>query len=96
MPRIETRQAKSWIKCCCCQEQIRTFESFIQVVKDNGKPLGRERYCKGCEKYARLNNEITDVPEVDGEEHLRAMERFAGYAAEGCPSQFLEDEYPHG
>ena len=88
MVTIETRKAKSWIKCCCCSEQIRTCDSFLQVL-DNGKPVRGERYCEGCECIAHENNPVEE--EDDGERHLRAMEDYAAYQAAGCTGEYYTD-----
>ena len=88
---IETREAARWIKCVCCSAQIRTCEKFLQVVKDNGKDARGEKYCVHCEKYARLNNDISDVPSVDCEEGLREREAYAAYQASGCTAAYWED-----
>jgi hypothetical protein len=95
MPTIETREAKSWVKCCCCQAQIRTCEKFLQVVKDNGKDLRGERYCPNCEDYAHKNNDIHENTdwrqEDDGEAHLRSMEDYAAYKAAGATDAYWSD-----
>ena len=96
MPSLETREAKSWGKCCCCGAQWRTCEKFIQVVKDNGKDLRGERYCVHCESYAVKNNDITETvvdwrQEDDGESHLRSMENFAAYKSAGCSDAYWSD-----
>jgi len=91
MATIEARQAKSWVKCAACGEMTTKFNKFLQVVKDNGKDARGERYCVRCEKYARMNNEISDYPQDDGERHLREREAYAAYQAEGCTSAYWED-----
>lgn len=92
MASIEKRQAKNWLKCCCCGEQVRTCESYFQVVNDNGRDRRGERYCKGCESYAYENNDdIDDDNDDDGERHLRQMEDYAAYRAAGCSHEYWND-----
>jgi|LakMenE01Jun11ns_1017448.scaffolds.fasta_scaffold8717338_1 hypothetical protein len=92
MITLQIVAAKSWIKCVACSEQVRTDEKYIQVM-NNDKPIRGERYCRGCEKYARLNNECDEIPDVcDGEEHLRQMEEYGAYMAAGCASAYWEDK----
>lgn len=86
--KIEKRQAKRWVKCCGCEEQIRTCETFLQVV-DNGKDVRGERYCTDCESLAHENNPITSGD--DGEEHLRRMEDYGAYQAAGCTAEYWND-----
>jgi hypothetical protein len=90
---IEQRKATRWIKCCCCEGQIRTDEKYLQVVKDNGKDERGEKYCPSCEKYARLNNEIDDRRDSDddGERGLRDREAYAAYQAAGASSEYWSD-----
>jgi MinD superfamily P-loop ATPase len=90
MAQLKVISAKSWIKCASCSEQIRTDEKYIQVF-NNDKQVRGERYCKGCEKYARMNNTIEDESEDDGESHLRDMETYAAYQAAGCASEYFDD-----
>lgn len=91
MATLQTRQAKSWVKCAACAEQVTTLNKYIQVVNDNGKDARGERYCCRCEKYARLNNEIVDTVEDDGEAHLRERENYAAYQAAGATHAYWED-----
>ena len=92
MAKLETREAKTWTRCTCCSEQIRTCEKYLQVT-ENGRNVRGERYCLHCEKYARMNNDIDDQDDDqdDGEEHLREMEDFAAYRAAGCTEAFWTD-----
>ena len=92
MCSIEKRQAPRWIKCSCCGGQLRTAEWYLQVVKDNGKDARGERYCPACEKYAYLNNEISErLPTDDGERFLRDRETYAAYQAAGCTHEYWSD-----
>ena len=92
-------EAKTWLKCVSCGEQVKTCEKYLQVQKSNGKPVRGERYCVRCEKYARLNNEIVDVDDVDDDdEAFRSMQRserqredYAAYQAAGCVSEYWND-----
>ena len=89
---IEKRSAAKFLKCSCCEGQIRTCESFLQVVNnDTGKDVRGEKYCVHCEKYARMNNEIGEVSD-DEEQHLREREEYAAYQAAGCTSEFYNDK----
>lgn len=47
--------AKSWFKCACCGEQVRSDEKCVQVTR-NDSPVRGERYCVGCEAEAAENN----------------------------------------
>lgn len=92
MAKIKKQRAKSWIKCSCCGEQVRTDEKYFQVINDNGKNRRGERYCCGCESYAYENNDdIVDDDYDDGERHLRQMEDYAAYHAAGCTSEYWND-----
>jgi hypothetical protein len=91
MATLQIRQATKWVKCAACAEQVTTFNKYIQVVNDNGKDARGERYCPSCEKYARLNNEICDTVDDDGEQHLRDRENYAAYQAAGCTSEYWSD-----
>ena len=56
---LQTREAKSFGKCCSCGETWRICEKFLAVVNgDTGTMVAKERYCTGCAKYARFNNDI--------------------------------------
>lgn len=93
--KIEKVRAKSWVKCACCGEQIRTAETFLQVVNNDGKPVKGERYCELCEDVAYENNpelyDGADDSESDGEEHLRRMEDYASYLYNGNPQDYWSD-----
>lgn len=91
MATLKTVEAVRFQQCASCSAQIRTCEKYLQVFKDNGKQARGERYCVHCEKYARLNNDITDAPQDDGERHLREREAFAAYQAGGCASAYFSD-----
>lgn len=95
MATIVTRQAKSWVKCAACSEQVTTLNKYLQVVNDNGKDARGERYCPRCEKYARMNNDISDCAsddDNDGESFLRERETYAAYQAAGCTSDYFNDK----
>lgn len=53
---IRKIRATSWFKCVSCKEQIRTDENCIVVERADGRAVLGERYCCGCERYAKLNN----------------------------------------
>jgi hypothetical protein len=91
MATLSTRQATKWVKCAACAEMITTMKKYIQVVGINGKDVRGERYCVGCEKYARLNNDITDINVQDDERHLREREDYAAYQAAGCTAAYWTD-----
>jgi hypothetical protein len=60
----------------------------LQVV-NNDRPVRGERYCVHCERIARLNNDIDDMP--DEEQGLRRREAYAAYQAAGCTSDYFDD-----
>jgi hypothetical protein len=94
-------EAKSWLKCVACGEQVVTCEKYLQVQKSNGKPVRGERYCVRCEKYARLNNpelgEVEDPQDEEGDDFRRMQdaerrsEDYAAYQAAGCTHEYWND-----
>ena len=84
---------KSWKKCSCCEEVIRSFEKHTIVCED-GKPLRGERYCDDCvdKGYAHENNPELDAEAESEESGLRSREEYAAYQAAGCPSAYWEDQ----
>lgn len=84
----------SFRRCDFCDEQIRTDEKCWQLQK-NGKAVRGETYCVSCKQYGLENNEDnlhSHSMEDDGESHLRRMEDYAAYQANGCTSAYWEDQ----
>ena len=85
-------EARSWVTCVGCGETVRTCEKFLQVTRENGRPVRGERYCLRCEDIARENN-IDDTPRggcsEDGDLALR--EEYAAYQAAGATHAFWGD-----
>lgn len=90
MKKIE--QAKKWLKCVGCGEQIRTGERVINYGR-------REKYCEACEDIGDQNNpeafEASDDCD-DGEAHLRSMEDFAAYKAAGVSIETYYNDRDNG
>ena len=55
MLTLAKTSAKYFTTCCGCGEQVRTCESYLQVMK-NGKAVRGERYCVNCAELAADNN----------------------------------------
>jgi hypothetical protein len=91
MAQLEKRFAKKWLKCQCCEEQIRSLESYFQVVEESGSDRKGERYCKGCLSYAIANNEDITSDEGDGDDGIRSRETYAAYQAAGCTNEYWGD-----
>jgi hypothetical protein len=99
---IVNMSAKAYVKCVCCGGNTRRDERYLQVFRSDGdewRPIKGERYCVHCEKYARVNNEVTaevsrNTPpavERDDERGLRLREEYAAYQAVNCASSFFDD-----
>ena len=95
-------EAQSYVRCVSCGSNTRKCERYLQVYTNkNGewKKEKGERYCVHCEKYARLNNDVTEdeifrnnPPEIrDDEAMLRLREEYADYRASGCTDKFWSD-----
>lgn len=93
MATVKIVEAKSWVKCTCCKEQVRTCEKYYQVLESNGKQRRGERYCMSCEQYIYENNDDigNDDDNDDGERFLRQMENYAAYRAAGCSDAYWND-----
>ena len=97
-------EAQSYVRCVSCGCNTRKCERYLQVYTTNKngewKKEKGERYCVHCEKYARLNNDVTEdeifrnnpPPDIrDDEARLRLREEYAAYRASGCTDKFWSD-----
>ena len=97
-------EAQSYVRCVSCGYNTRKCERYLQVYTTNKngewKKEKGERYCVHCEKYARLNNDVTEdeifrnnpPPDIrDDEARLRLREEYASYRASGCTDKFWSD-----
>ena len=92
MLSVRKNKAPLFTRCSCCEESIRKYEEHFQVY-DGEKAVRGERYCVACESVAYENNECGGDSQDDGESHLRRMEDYAAYQANGCTSAYWEDQY---
>ena len=94
------QEATRGFNCCSCSERIRTCEKYLQV-KEKGRNVKGERYCLDCERYARMNNDISEAEDESladalddawaAEAHLRSMEDYAAYQYNGCTQEYFRD-----